>query len=171
MTGGLRLRPLRPDDEDAALTAHAALAREGFDFLLDYIPGEPWEAYIGRLRDQSRGLNLAPERVPTTFLVATDDGLIVGRVTVRHELNAYLAAYRGHIGYGVSPEHRRRGHATGMLRQALIVARSLGVDSIMMTCDDDNPASARVIENNGGVLHSVVEEPGSSVPLRRYWIH
>lgn len=54
-----------------------------------------------------------------------------------------------------------------MLGQGVIVARSPGVDSVLVTCDDDNAGSARVIEKCGGVLDSVLHWPGSAVPLRR----
>jgi predicted acetyltransferase len=57
-----------------------------------------------------------------------------------------------------------------MLRQGLTVARALGVVSVLVTCDDDNIGSATVIVRCGGVLDSVVEEPGSRVPKRRYWL-
>ena len=57
-----------------------------------------------------------------------------------------------------------------MLRQALVIARSLGIDRVLITCDDDNLASSRVIESCGGKLDSVLPaEPG--IPAhRRYWI-
>ncbi len=170
MTGALRLRPLLPHDEGPALTAHAALAEEGFAFLLGLDPAESWLSYLQRLRDNSRGLNVARDWVPATFLAATLGGELVGRISIRHELNDFLAAYGGHIGYAVVPGHRRRGHATTMLSQGLVIARSLGIDRVLVTCDDDNSGSARAIESNGGVLESVVDRPGSPVPLRRYWI-
>ena len=40
------------------------------------------------------------------------------------------------------------GHATAMLAAALPVARSLGIDPALLTCDDDNIASRKVIEAN-----------------------
>lgn len=171
MASSLRLRPLRSQDENAARAAHGALAEDDFTFLLDYIPGEPWDTYLHRLSEQRRGLNLAEDRVPATFLGASVGEQLVGRISIRHTVNDYLASYGGHIGYGVIPEHRRRGHADAILRQGLIVARSLGVESVLVTCDEDNIASARIIEKNGGVLESVIEQPGSTIPLRRYWIH
>jgi predicted acetyltransferase len=96
-------------------------------------------------------------------------GKLVGRVSIRHELNAYLAELGGHIGYAVRPEFRRRGYATGILRQSLLVAQELGIDQALVTCDDENAGSARVIERCGGVLADVVPGPDGSAPKRRYW--
>jgi predicted acetyltransferase len=54
---------------------------------------------------------VAPNQVSSTFLLAEVDGDIVGRVSIRHELNAYLPSVGGHIGYAVRPAYRRRGYA------------------------------------------------------------
>jgi predicted acetyltransferase len=94
---------------------------------------------------------------------------LVGRVSIRHELNAFLTDFGGHIGYGVRPSHRRHGYATEILCQALVIARAEGVDSVLVTCDDDNPASAVVIERAGGVLDDVRRAPDGT-QKRRYWI-
>jgi predicted acetyltransferase len=96
-------------------------------------------------------------------------GQIVGRTSIRHELNEFLARFGGHIGYGVLDAHRRRGHATEILRQSLVIARARGVDRVLVTCDDDNVGSATVIERCGGVFESVVEGL-DGIPIRRYWI-
>ena len=91
-------------------------------------------------------------------------------MSIRHELNDFLRTRGGHVGYGVLEQFRRRGYATEILRQALVVARSLGIDRVLITCDDDNLASSRVIEACGGKLDSVLPaEPGIAA-LRRYWV-
>ncbi len=76
----------------------------------------------------------------------------------------------GHIGYCVRPGFRRRGYATEILRQAVIVARSIGIDRVLVTCDDDNAASIAVIESNGGKLDGVRPATDQGPPHRRYWI-
>ncbi|MGV8972461.1 MAG: GNAT family N-acetyltransferase, partial [Rhodoglobus sp.] len=63
---------------------------------------------------------------------------MVGRVSIRHKLNAFLAEVGGHIGYGVRPAFRRLGYATQMLHQALELARSLEIERALVTCDGDN---------------------------------
>jgi predicted acetyltransferase len=77
--------------------------------------------------------------------------------------------FGGHIGYGVRPVHRRRGYATEMLRQALVIARAEGVDRILVTCDDDNTASSVIIERTGGVLDDIRRSPDGA-QKRRYWL-
>ena len=166
----MRLRPLGVSDEQQALEAHEELAQDGFEFLFEREQAAAWPVYCGRLESQRLGVGLPEGRVPATFLVAEAEGQIVGRVSIRHELNAYLEAVGGHIGYGVRPGFRRRGYATAIMRQSLAVASSIGLDRVLVTCDDDNLGSAKVIENCGGVLENLAAGRDGSVPKRRYWV-
>jgi predicted acetyltransferase len=166
----LRLRPLRLDDEAAFRAAHQAMAAEGFTFGFDLEPAIQWNAYLEALHAHRCGLNLAEGQVPATFLVADVAGVIVGRVSIRHELNDRLKQEGGNIGYAVLPPYRRRGYATGILRQSLVVARASGVDRVLLTCNDDNTGSIAVIERCGGRLDSVSRAENWAIPLRRYWI-
>lgn len=170
MVTPLRLCPLRLEDERAARSAHATLAAAGYTFLFDHDPDEPWEAFIDRDRRQVRGVDLPPGRVPAAFLVAWVGDLLVGRASIRFELNEYLAEAGGHIGYAVLPEHRRRGHATEILRQSLVIARAGGVRDVLVTCAVDNVGSRAVIERCGGEFESTVHDPQEDVEKRRYWI-
>ncbi|MEO8519078.1 MAG: GNAT family N-acetyltransferase [Dermatophilaceae bacterium] len=165
------LRPLRNSDEKQAWQAHEELGPEGFEFLLNLEQGEPWPVYLERLERLRHGIGLSEGWVPATFLVAEAEGQVVGRVSIRHELNAFLADVGGHIGYGVRPGFRRRGYATSILRQSLAIAASLRLARVLVTCDDDNVGSARVIESCAGVLENVVPGRDGSPPRRRYWIN
>jgi len=64
----------------------------------------------------------------------------------------------------VRPSVRRRGYATLMLRLSLPVAHQLGIDPALITCDDTNVGSRRVIEANGGRLAS------ASDGILRFWV-
>ncbi len=166
----LLLRNLGYDDEDAFVAAQAAMAEEGFPFGFGHADGMPWPAYVDGLQAQREVRGLPPRFVAGTFLVAEVDGEIVGRTSIRHELNDFLAHEGGHIGYCVLPEHRRHGYATEILRQSLVRAAALGIDRALVTCDDENVGSATVIERSGGTYDSLVTDTESGKPKRRYWI-
>jgi predicted acetyltransferase len=165
----LRLRPLEAGDEAAAVAAHEELAADGFTFLQGYDPGAPWEDHLQLVDDGRRGVHRAPGRVRCSFLVADVAGEIVGRASIRHELNPYLSIVGGHIGYGVRPRHRRRGVATEILRQSLVVVRASGVRDVLVTCDEGNIGSTRTIERCGGTYESTVQDPADGTDVRRYW--
>ncbi|HUZ54272.1 MAG TPA: hypothetical protein VMU94_17315 [Streptosporangiaceae bacterium] len=93
----LRLRPLRPGDETAFRAGHDAMAAEDFTFGLGLEPGVTWTEYLRTLADHRAGLNLPDHLVPSTFLVADVDGQVIGRVSIRHELNEYLRTRGGHV--------------------------------------------------------------------------
>jgi predicted acetyltransferase len=167
----LLLRPLAPGDEVVARLAQAELAADGFSFLLDLREGEPWPAYLERLDSLRVNADMVDGWVPATFLVAEVAGELVGRTSIRHSLNPWLARWGGHIGYGVRPGFRRQGYATEILRQSLVIAKGIGVHKALITCDEDNLASAAVIERCGGVLEGTVPGESGSPAKRRYWAH
>jgi predicted acetyltransferase len=95
----------------------------------------------------------------------THDGEVIGFVSFRHSIdNEFLRTEGGHIGYSVRPTYRRLGHAARALGLTLERAREIGLDRVLITCDEDNVGSAKTIESQGGVFESVFQGK------RRYWI-
>jgi predicted acetyltransferase len=171
MIPDVQLRLPRLDEEGEFLRAHRATTPTSPTFLHFYEEGLPFPRYVERLADIARGINVPNGFVPTTFLFAFLGDRIVGRVSIRHELNTFLAREGGHIGYTVVPEFRRRGCATRMLAMALgVLHKTTGARRALVTTNDDNIASQRVIEKNGGILQDVISGPDLEKPLRRYWI-
>lgn len=168
-TARLRLRPYNLQDEAAALAAHEVMKEDGSRLLLEWEEGMDWDQWLQRVSDYRRGLSLSVGLVPATQLVADVGGVIVGSTRIRYSLNKELARLGGHIGYGVLPAHRRRGYATEILRQGLVIAHSQGVARVLVTCLDDNVGSACVIERCGGLLEDVIDLEDGSRRLRRYW--
>jgi predicted acetyltransferase len=165
----LLLRPFEAGDEAAALAANDAFIAEGFTFLLGYTDGMSWFEWIQENERIRAGVDLPPERVRAAFLAAIVDEQLVGRVSIRFELNEWLAREGGHIGYGVLHTFRRQGYATAILRQAVDLGHKEGVHRLLVICDEVNAGSATVIERCGGVLEDqATAEDGT--PIRRYWI-
>ena len=52
----------------------------------------------------------------------------------------------------------------------LAKARARNLERVLVTCDQDNLASARVIERNGGQLASESYSPQAKGIMQRYWI-
>ena len=163
---GLILRELEIRDEHEALAAHREFP--DWEFLLSYNSDMEWSDYVARCNDIQLGINMPKGVVPATFFLAEVDGEVIGRSSIRHQLNTFLLNYGGHIGYGVRPKFRRRGYATEILRQSLSYIRKIGVEDILVTCFAEYIGSATVIERCGGELENTVELDGK--PLRRYWI-
>lgn len=169
--GQVQLRKLGPEDEGAFLRAwRTPWPEPRFPFVSGYEEGMAFGAFLQHLERCELGIGLAPGRVPDTYLFGFWGAQLVGRLSIRHTLNDFLFRIGGHIGYGVLPDFRGRGVATSMLRQSLPVARGLGLSRVLLTCDDTNAASARVIEACGGELENKVLDEASGLERRRYWI-
>ena len=126
-------------------------------------------AWVARLTDQSDPAKpVDAGRVHCTYRWIVDGGRVLGAIALRHELNDFLLRVAGHIGYGVRPSARRRGVATWALGQMLTEARTLGLDRVLVTCEQHNTASARTIEHHGGTLEDIRDTELGTV--RRYWI-
>ena len=167
----LILRVPSAADEAVLRLAHRELESDGHPgFLLHGYTGDDsdYRVYLLNLEKHSTGRELPEGKVKDTFLIAEVEGQVVGRISIRHSLNEFLLNFGGHIGYMVRPAFRKKGFASEMLRQALVVAKQLGIDEVLMTCNDDNIGSIKVIEKYGGVLDNKVEYEGRT--LRRYWI-
>lgn len=102
--------------------------------------------------------------------IRKSDGIIVGMLNFRHELNEYLLNFGGHIGYSVKPCERRRGYATKQLQLALLKAKELGLKQVLLTCDVDNIASEKTIINGGGQYINTVHNEHNHKDTKRFWI-
>jgi len=168
----IKLRMLRPEDESSFKEAIEEFSREilAWQFAFGFDDAVPFADYVKQLDGHARGIGVPRNFVPNTFLVGVVGGWIVGRVSIRHSLNDFLARVGGHIGYGVVPSQRRRGYATAMLRQAIPIAASLGIERALISCDEHNIGSRKVIESCGGMFERIVDCPDSGMPKRRYWL-
>ena len=131
---------------------------------------ENFPVYLEQVLSYARGVELNTDRVPESEFWLVDDGKIVARSKLRHRLNSALEHEGGHIGYDVRPSERQKGYGTLILKLTLEKAKKLGLNKVLLTCDTDNIASAKIIEKNGGELagHAVSQKNGKQIS--RYWI-
>jgi predicted acetyltransferase len=146
-----------------------AASDPNWEFAFDFDEASDFTTYLARLERERRGIDVPEGWVPHSFLVALVGDDIVGRLSLRHTLNPFLLGYGGHIGFGVVPSARRRGYGRTMLGLALPMASALGIDRVLLTCDDRNVGSIRIIESCGGVLEDARPRAGGG-QTRRYWI-
>ena len=132
--------------------------------------------YVRGLLEAAKGIGLRPGWVPYTifWMVGPGAPLVVGSVQLRHWLTPALEKEGGHIGYNITPSRRGLGLGTLQLALALDEIRnryeSLRLDRVLITCDTDNIASARIIQKNGGVFENEVISDYSGKPVSRYWL-
>lgn len=124
-----------------------------------------FDYYVNHLCRDREINGIVPET--TFFCLDSDRNIFVGAVTVRHYLTERLQN-SGLIGDGIRPSERRKGYGSAMIGLALLEAKKLGINKVLMCCDKRNIASAKSIMNNGGVLENEVETGG--IIKQRYWI-
>lgn len=169
----LVLRPLSLSDSKAFYEGLELFSdMDAFWYSFVWEDGMTYEQHLEILENRFYGRNLNEGLVPDSMLYAFLDGKIIGRSSIRHELNDYLLNFGGHIGYAVATPFRQRGFATEILRQSLEYCRDiLKLERVLLTCDEDNVGSIKTIVKNGGVFENKVLNAGKPVHTDRYWIN
>lgn len=129
-----------------------------------------FDTYVDRERSHSLGRNLPEGYVPETTYWLVDGDEFVGRVSIRHQLTEHLRKVGGHIGYDIRPTKRGQGYGSKLLELALPKAKELGIQRALLTCDESNVSSRKIIEKNGGILEERVNDPETGVDKLRFWI-
>lgn len=128
---------------------------------------------IQQIKDNRDKTKLPEGYVPSYDYFLVDGDKFIGIIHIRIELTENLMRYGGNIGYAINPKYWKQGYGTEILRLGLEKAKELGMtDKILITCDDDNIGSYKIIEKNGGILENKVENEscGEHFLTRRYWI-
>lgn len=131
--------------------------------------GEPddIEGYIKQAKQYEKG-DLPKGKVRESKLWLVDKDQFIGRIGIRHTLNGKLKKFGGNIGYAIRPSKRKKGYGYKALELALKKAQKIGLEKVMITCNDDNIASQKIIEKHGGKLKSKRTHEGTLI--RHYWI-
>jgi predicted acetyltransferase len=159
--------------------------KEAFEFIQEFLEYnseingtgglnryDDYDEWLLKLEEDLDLPNIPEEKVPasTYFLIRESDNKIIGMINIRHKLNEFLLNEGGHIGYSIRPTERKKGYGTIMLKLALQKCRELNLNKVLITCDKINIASAKVIQNNKGILENEIFSEAFSEIIQRYWI-
>lgn len=156
-----------------------------FPLFLEFVEdmranGQPlWAPYLPKENDTPSDFierllkrEVEPESpfVPETIFWSVFEGNVVGRISLRHRLEGNLHKIGGHIGYEVGPRWRKRGFATEMLRQVLLMSKATEIGRVLLTCSPNNEASNKTIQRNDGVFDKKVFVDSVQENRNHYWI-
>ncbi|WP_335935286.1 GNAT family N-acetyltransferase [Fusobacterium polymorphum] len=128
------------------------------------------EDWLEELKKRSSEATVPEGLVPSsTYLgVREKDNYIIGMIDIRHYLNDFLKQFGGNIGYGVRKTEKNKGYAKQMLKLALEKCKELKIKKVLITCDEDNIASEKVILSANVKLEDIRNIDGEN--KKRFWI-
>ncbi|HEX4207740.1 MAG TPA: GNAT family N-acetyltransferase [Ktedonobacteraceae bacterium] len=129
-----------------------------------------FEVFLQQERNQRDPRKIRPDSVPQTNFWLVDENEYIGQLSIRHQFNDFLLKVGGNIGYQIRPSRRRQGYGKEILRLGLLKAKQLDIPRALVTCDENNIGSKKVIEYNHGTFENAVNVEGSPVKKLRYWI-
>ena len=128
------------------------------------------EGWLKELKMKSSEDTVPKGLVPSsTYLgIREKDNYIVGMIDIRHYLNDFLKQFGGNIGYSVRKSERNKGYAKQMLKLALEKCKELKIKKVLITCDEDNIASEKVILSANAKFEDIRCIDGKNI--KRFWI-
>jgi predicted acetyltransferase len=140
---------------------------ERYPFPLDFDHSD-FPSLLHRLGEFEAGKNLPPGYVASSTYWMVEGLEIVGVSNLRHTLNQEIRRRGGHIGLGVRPSRRGCGLGVELMNLTIQQAWKRGIEEVHIHCYKTNPASARIIESNGGVLQSEIEDGAPAKIVQRF---
>lgn len=162
-----------PDSKfkNSFIEAHQELQLEGRAVGLNLSKLEiDFDSYVQLLINFSKGVSLPEGYVPCTEFWIIEADEYVGRITLRHYLNPSLEKRGGHIGYEIRPTARLKGYGKKALSLILPIAKKMNLNEVLITCDDDNQGSIKIIESSHGKHIDTISVEGFTALTRRYRI-
>ena len=128
------------------------------------------EDWLEELKKRSSEATVPEGLVPSSTYIGVreKDNYIVGMIDIRHYLNEYLTQVGGNIGYSVRKTERNKGYAKQMFKLALEKCKGLKIKKVLITCDEDNIASEKVILSANAKFEDIRCIDGEN--KKRFWI-
>ena len=151
------------------LKALAEFHKEGLNLDIDYQKTvKNFNGLITHYENFAKGINLAPGYVPTRQFWLVEGKNYIGRIDIRRQLNVFLQRIGGNISYQIRPTKRKMGYGKKQMRLALVKAKEMGLQQLLITCKADNMGSQKIITHWGGEFLDAVVRPDTIVKENRY---
>jgi len=127
--------------------------------------------FLRRLRDNRNGINLEKGQVAHTVYWLVDDKKFIGVLRLNKKLNKQRRTRGGNIGYAIRPSKQKKGYGTEILRLGLLKAKIQGLKKVRIDCRENNIASKKIIEANGGIFINKIKIKGKGPASLHYYIN
>ncbi len=135
-----------------------------------FVTRENFADFLKSVEDKKNGIG--NNGVKEIFYFAIEDDKIVGHASIRlnPEVDGDTYKFSGHIMYGVVPSKRKLGYGNKICKMLIEKMVAMGYDEIIITCNDNNIGSKKIIINNGGEFIESVNYNGNTI-IDRYSIN
>ncbi len=139
--------------KETYLSALNEFQKEGLNLMYDKSElNKNFDKFVLSLIDLELNPQISKGRVKESIFWLIEDEKFIGRISIRHSLNSYLEKYDGNIGFEIRPSERKKGYGNIILALGLEEAKKLGLKEVIITCNNLNIGSIKIIENNNGKL-------------------
>lgn len=119
----------------------------------DFKPFVTKENFFSFLKEvENKKSGIGNNGIKEIFYFAIEDDKIVGHASIRlnPEIDSDTYKFSGHIMYGVIPSKRKLGYGSKICKLLIEKMVAMGYEEIIITCNNDNIGSKKIIANNGG---------------------
>lgn len=163
------LRKPSVNDADLYVEYMHACAKDQNELLAkDEVIRETYLKWVYEMPLIEQGILDETDVPKSTYFLIDDEFHLFGVLSIRHRLNDDYFMYNGHIGYKIHPKYRHQGYGKEILKQGLKKAFELGLDKVLITVNEENIYSIKIILHHGGILENKVYKTDGYI--LRYWI-
>lgn len=152
--------------KDSFLDFVSDVKNTGYESYEHYTKAETdFEEFIEDEKNASKGINVPEGWVPCSsyWLVDASDE-VIGVIRIRHRVDNEFLQIIGHVGYEIKSTCRKQGYGSKLLKLGLVEAKKIGLQKVLITCEEDNIGSKRIIEKfNGMYKKRLVDEDGNNI--------